>query len=151
MTGGGFYVVSFVSCSPCFMLKFSGHYVIKLLGVWRARAPLFLAWCTLGPVSPGQARPLDAQCQLAVVPRGHGCLNLLFQEEQLPSLKTWSEEVWGTGTAWGRLLQGLLKVLKKESFFIGRRKTCWIGCHSSRLCGPRNWSLCQDGSWHWHC
>lgn len=42
MTGGGFYVVSFVSCSFCFMLKFSGRYVIKLLGVWRAQAPLFL-------------------------------------------------------------------------------------------------------------
>lgn len=42
MTGGGFYVVSFVSCSSCFMLKFSCHYVIKLLGVWRAQAPLFL-------------------------------------------------------------------------------------------------------------
>lgn len=42
MTGGGFYVVSFVSCSSCFMLKFSGRYVIKLLGVWRAQAPLFL-------------------------------------------------------------------------------------------------------------
>lgn len=33
MTGGGFYVVSFVRCSSCFMLKFSGRYVIKLLGV----------------------------------------------------------------------------------------------------------------------
>lgn len=33
MTGGGFYVVSFVSCSSCFILKFSGYYVIKLLGV----------------------------------------------------------------------------------------------------------------------
>lgn len=42
MTGGGFYVVSFVSCSSCFMLKFLGHYVIKLLGVWRAQAPLIL-------------------------------------------------------------------------------------------------------------
>lgn len=65
MTGGGFYVVSFVSCSSCFMLKFSGHYVIKLLGVWRAQAPPFLAFAhlaTLAQAGPGHWMLEPAGC-----------------------------------------------------------------------------------------
>lgn len=62
MTGGGFYVVSFVSRSSCFMLKPSGHYVIKLLGVWRAQAPASLAFCTMATSSQlGPATRLGAK------------------------------------------------------------------------------------------
>ena len=66
MTGGGFYVVSFVSCSSCFMLKFSGHYVIKLLGVWRAQAPPFLA-CVHWALSAQAGRTTRR-----LEPAGHG-------------------------------------------------------------------------------
>lgn len=60
MTGGGFYVVSFVSCSFCFMLKFSGRYVIKLLGVWRAQAPLFLVIGAVPAVGQMSVCPVSA-------------------------------------------------------------------------------------------
>lgn len=59
MTGGGFYVVSFVSCSSCFMLEFSGCYVIKLLGVWRAQAPPLIA----GGAVPAGGKHLCGLCQ----------------------------------------------------------------------------------------
>lgn len=59
MTGGGFYVVSFVSCSSSFMLKFSGRYAIKLHGVWRAQAPLFLITGAVPAMGQMSVRPVS--------------------------------------------------------------------------------------------
>lgn len=143
MTGGGFYVISFVSCSSCFMLKFSGHYVIKLLGVWRAQAPPFLAFCTLGHVSPGWARRPDTYSQLAMVPGGERCLYLLFHKKQLQSMKMCSE--WNgleLGAALGRLN------IQKEGSFLLRGGLAGCSVSSSRLYGPKKGSLHQDWSWH---
>lgn len=140
MTGGGFYVVSFVSCSSCFMLKFSGHYVIKLLGVWRAQAPPFLVFCTLGHVSPGWARPLDVRSNWLWCEEGRAVCICCFMGS---SLNLWGcivrrRMAWGGGTAVVKITPRSLNIPKQESFLSGGRG--W-GVRSSRLCGPRKCSL----------
>lgn len=47
MTGGGFYVVSFVSCSSCFMLKFQAIMSLNSLESEGLGGSPFLSFCTL--------------------------------------------------------------------------------------------------------
>lgn len=85
MTGGGFYVVSFVSCSSCFMLKFSGRYVIKLLGVWRAQASSFQVQCLLW----GKCLCDQSLSMPTFLINGSLCFHLIFVfyfEAQIPAL-----------------------------------------------------------------
>lgn len=116
MTGGGFYVVSFVSCSSCFMLKFSGCYVIKLLGVWRAQAPPLIVG---GAVRAGGKHPCGlCQCHLphwwlSLIPfwlcfsfrspgtyfvrrqwKFQGGFGPAFESELLTSVLTWATRAW---------------------------------------------------------
>lgn len=112
MTGGGFYVVSFVSCSSCFMLRFSGHYVIKLLGVWRAEAPR--------PHHPraGPNHQPHTWNYLVLMPGGPIPLDLLFHEMQFC---LWKHTMSSSMTSLGRqttTLEGFRN--SKASFRPGR-------------------------------
>lgn len=134
MTGGGFYVVSFVSCSSCFMLKFSGHYVIKLFRVWRAQAPPFSPFSALALLAQGGPGHRHLE-QPAVVLGGQAWLYLLFLRGSL-SLRSKGgrsgvEDSFRQGTQWSL---NIPKHLEKEDLQDGAEVTQGSVVPGSVLC-----------------